>query len=137
MPKFQMRHNHRPILGRRLERPIPLHHKIHRQTQFAQPPGIPARHARRIPRLLLRLLLLLSLQPIWIVRDNGDIVPPRHELLVFSRAARRVRVEDFHHVFFRVGDFVGALVAVLRDVQQLVVVQHLEEVVAAGGGDDG
>lgn len=46
-------------------------------------------------------------------------------------------MEDLHHVFFGVGDFVSGFVAVDGDVKEAVVVEHFEDVVSCRLGDDG
>lgn len=47
-------------------------------------------------------------------------------------------MEDLHHVFFGIADLVvGGPLAVGRDVVRAVVVQHFEDVLRGGRGDDG
>lgn len=123
-PKLEMRHNHRPILRRRRERAVALHHKVHCETQLAQPGailrlagGLAGHGVRRRGHL------------IGVVRQHGDVVAAAHELLELARVAAGVGVEDLHHVLLGVADLVLArLLPVGRDVVRPVVVQHLENV---------
>lgn len=85
-------------------------------------------HTPRIPR---------ARNSLRIIRHERDIIPPPHQLLHFSRPAVGISLEDLHHVFLGVGDGVGGFLAVGRDVEGLVVVEHFEDVGGWWGGDDG
>lgn len=121
--------------------PIPLHHKINRQAQLAQPSRRPAtttatgntmriRAPRGTTSTTIRKL-------VWVIDHAGGIVAPPHEFLHVAWRAGGVGVEDLHHVFFGVGDFVGGFVAVDRNIEEAVVVEHFEDVVSCWLGDDG
>lgn len=121
--------------------PIPLHHKINRQTQLAQSSRRPATTAATGNTMRIRApggTTSTTIRKLVRVVDHASgIVAPPHELLHVAWRAGSVGVEDFHHVFLGVGDFVGGFVAVDGNVEEAIVVEHLEDVVSCGLGDDG
>lgn len=127
-PILQPRHNHRPILDNSSVRPLALHHEIRRQAQLRS-----AGHVGSAKR---------ALHLLGIIRDNGDVVPPGHQLLRLLGRAVHVVGEDLDHVLLGVGRGAGgAARAVGGDVERLVVVEELEDVagwrrVDDGGGDE-
>lgn len=128
-PKLQMRHNNRPILRRRRKRAITLNHEIHRETQPTNP---------SIRQLRLVRPIRGSRDSIRVIRHDGDVIAPSHELLELAGRAAGVRVEDLHHVFLGVAELVGrGPLPVDGDVVRPVAVQHFEDVLRGGGGDDG
>ncbi|KAI1148878.1 hypothetical protein F4825DRAFT_77569 [Nemania diffusa] len=92
-PRLEIRHDNRPVLRRRRERPIALHDEIHRQTQLAQ---------AMVPTHGGGGGVLGAGDGLGVVRDAGHVVAAAHELLELARAAAGVRVEDLHHVLLGV-----------------------------------
>lgn len=71
-----------------------------------------------------------------IIRTEDSVVPSPHEPLQLPELPIYVILEDFKHVFFRVGRGAGRTHAILRDVELLVVVEHFEDHVGGWDVDD-
>lgn len=122
-----MRNDNRTILRGCSERPVTLNHEIDCQTQLTQPVTCGCGCG-----------ILRAGDGLGIIGHDGDIVAAAHELLELAGAPAGICVEDLHHVLFSVAQHVcGRFLPVGWHVVRLVAVQHLQDVVSGGSGDDG
>ena len=122
------------VFGRRGERAIALDDKVDGQTESGEALLAAAGDAAGV---VGTSATATAGDGVGIVGDDGYVVPAAHELLHLAAGAGGIGVEDLHHVLLGVGDLVRRPVAVERDVQETVVVEHLEDVVARRLGHDG
>lgn len=111
---LQARHNNRSILDNTPKSPITLHHEIRRKIQ---PTTVLAR-------------IRLTVRCFRIVRDDGNVVPPTHDLAVLTSLTGHISLEDLHHVLFRVRRLRRrGSIAIGGDIERLVaVVEELDDV---------
>ena len=75
---------------------------------------------------------------IGVICDNGNVVPPAHQLAVLTLLAVDICLEDLHHVFLSVRRLGCGAVAVGGDVERLAVaVGELHDVRGRGAVDEG
>lgn len=125
--EIQAGYNDRPIFihaGTHGPAVITLHHEIDRQTQL--PPSMAG----------VRLAEAAS-HNLGVIGDNGDVIPPTHELPRLSLSTVGLLRENLHHVLLGIrGRIVGA-VAVLRNVQRLLAaVEEFQHIAGRGRVDD-
>lgn len=121
--EFQMRDNYRPVLGCRRVWTVSLHDKIDSQAQLAQTV------LRTVDaRIRAEWWLVLRHDGLLVVGDKGRIVSAAHELLELSHRTAGIVVENLHHVFLGVRYLMGRLLAVLRHVKRLLVMQEFQDV---------